>query len=530
MGGSKLGQTVAGKQLRWVLPAGLMVVVLTFLLLFPIVVLYLLSEVVDRDEFAYLVASWIMPGIHFLATVVAASWVARRGDIAVAWHGLLVGLVSALGNQLLIFVLYPPVSPGELAKYLVLGIVGGLLGGYEGREALAGQRTLYEVSRNIGAASDPREIAIAIGEHLGGSKTKSVDLWRFVPRKRNGAVFEPELIGTWTPRETSPGAWPLPADEVTALAEFRKRPSLVLRAGELPASEREAWEKRGVRSALLVPLVTSTEKQVGLLTVASRRRGFSRVTVRTYLTAGNQAALALENLRLVEEARNVAVLRERQRMAGEIHDTLAQGFTSIVMHVEAAGGALERDTDKVRLHLEQIGRTSRESLNEARRLIWALHPEQLEKASLPEALQELIQRWSEESGVEASVQVTGAPDSLAPVVEATLLRSAQEALANVRKHARASHVALTLSYMTDVVVLDVRDDGVGFNPDTIRKPHELRHHPVEKGGFGLEGMRERAKRASGKVLVDSAPGEGTTLAVELPLTMKPLNESTDPKD
>ncbi|HEV8045825.1 MAG TPA: hypothetical protein VGP38_11630, partial [Rubrobacter sp.] len=75
MGGSRLGQTVAGKQLRWVLPAGLMVVVLTFLLLFPIVVLYLLSEVVDRDEFAYLVASWIMPGIHFLANVVAASWV-----------------------------------------------------------------------------------------------------------------------------------------------------------------------------------------------------------------------------------------------------------------------------------------------------------------------------------------------------------------------------------------------------------------------------------------------------------------------
>ncbi|MBA4117201.1 MAG: hypothetical protein H0X71_12415, partial [Rubrobacter sp.] len=319
MGGSRLGQTVAGKQLRWVLPAGLMVVVLTFLLLFPIVVLYLLSKVVDRDQFAYLVASWIMPGIHFLVTVVAASWVARRGDVAVAWHGLLVGLVSTLGNQLLIFVFFPPVNPGELAKLLVLGIIGGLLGGYEGREALAGQRTLYEVSRDIGAASDPREIAIAIGEHLGGSKIKSVGLWRFVPRKRNGAVFEPELIGTWAPRETSPGAWLPWVNGLAALAESRKRSSLVLRAGELPASEREAWEKRGVRSALLVPLVTSAEKQVGLLAVASRRRGFSRVSVRAYLTAGNQAALALENLRLVEEARKVAVLRERQRMAGEIH-------------------------------------------------------------------------------------------------------------------------------------------------------------------------------------------------------------------
>ncbi|HEV8045648.1 MAG TPA: GAF domain-containing sensor histidine kinase, partial [Rubrobacter sp.] len=445
-------------------------------------------------------------------------------------HGLLVGLVSALGNQLLIFVFYPPVSPGELAKYLALGIVGGLLGGYEGREALAGQRTLYEVSRNIGAASDPREIAIAIGEHLGGSKTKSVGLWRFGSQTRSDGAAEPELIGFWAPRETSPDAWLPRVDGVTALAESRKRPSLVLRAKELPVSEREAWEKRGIRSALLVPLVAPIEKRVGLLTVASRRRGFSRVAVRAYLTAGNQAALALENLRLVEEARKVAVLRERQRMAGEIHDTLAQGFTSIVMHVEAAGGALERDTDKARLHLEQIGRTSRESLNEARRLIWALHPEQLEKASLPEALQELIERWSEESGVEANAQITGVPNSLAPVVEATLLRSAQEALANVRKHARANRVALTLSYMTDVVVLDVRDDGVGFNPETVHKPYQLRHRSVEKGGFGLEGMRERAERAGGKVLVDSASGEGTTLAVELPLTVKPLNERADPRN
>ena len=530
MVGSKLEQTVVGEQLRWVLPAGAVVVVLTFLLVFPIVFLYFLSEVVDRDQFAYLVASWIMPGIHFLANVVAASWVARRDDVAVAWHGVLVGLVSTLGNQLLIFVFFPPVSPGELVKYLVLGIIGGLLGGYEGREALAGQRTLYEVSRNIGAASDSREIAIAIGEHLGDSKIKSVGLWRFVPQTSNGAVTEPELTGFWAPRETPPDAWLPRVNGVTALSESRRRPSLVLRAKELPVSERELWEKRGIRSALLVPLVAPVEKRVGLLAVASRRRGFSRVAVRAYLTAGNQAALALENLRLVEEARKGAVLRERQRMAGEIHDTLAQGFTSIVMHVEAAGGALERNTDKARLHLEQIGRTSRESLNEARRLIWALHPEQLEKASLPEALQKLIERWSEESGIEASVQITGAPDALAPVVEATLLRSAQEALANVRKHARASRVALTLSYMADVVMLDVRDDGVGFKPETVRKPYQFRQRTVEKGGFGLGGMRERAERAGGKVLVDSAPGEGTTLAVELPLTVKPLNERADPRD
>ena len=533
LGGSKLGQTVAGEQLRWILPAGVVVAALTFLLLYPIISLYFLSvilgwnaaETIDPKQFAYLVGYWVMPGIHFLANVIAASLVARRVGGAAVWHGLLVGLVSTLANQVIILIFSPPVLPGELAKYLVLGVIGGLLGGFEGREALAGQKTLYEVSRNIGSVGDPREIAIVIAKHLGGSKVKGVGLWRFTPQKGTNAAVESELIGSWAPQEAPLDMWLSGVNGVAILAEFRKRSSLVLRASELPTSEREAWEKRGIRSTLLVPLIASAENRVGLLAIASRKRSFSRVAVRAYLTAGNQAALALENLRLVEEARQVAVLRERQRMAREIHDTLAQGFTSIVMHVEAAGGALAKDADKVRLHLEQIGRTSRESLAEARRLIWALHPEQLDKASLPKALQELIERWSEENGVEASAQITGVPRSLAPAVEATMLRSAQEALVNVRKHARASRVALTLSYMTNVVVLDVRDDGVGFNPEADRKPHQLRRRAGEMGGFGLRGMRERAERVGGKLLVDSTPGEGTTLAVELPLAVKSLENS-----
>jgi signal transduction histidine kinase len=524
--------------LRWVLPAGVVVASLTFLLLIPIISLYFLSVVlgwnasgdVDPEQFVYLVGYWVMPGIHLLANVIAASLVTRRVGTAAVWPGLLVGLVSTLVNQLLIFVFFPPVSPGELTKYLVLGIIGGLLGGFEGRVALAGQRTLYEVSRSIGVASDLKEIADAIGEHLGGPRVKGVGLWRTASQTGNNPAVEPELVGSWAPREASSDAWLPGVNGVANLAEFGKRSSLVLRASELPASEREAWEKVGIRSVLLVPLVAPVEKRVGLLAVASRKRGFSWMAVRAYLTAGNQAALALENLRLVEEARQVAVFRERQRMAREIHDTLAQGFTSIVMHVEAAEGAVAKDADKVRLHLDQIARTSRESLTEARRLVWALHPEQLDKASLPEALQELIERWSEENGVEANAHTTGSPRSLAPAIEATMLRSAQEALANVRKHARASRVALTLSYMADLVVLDIRDDGVGFDPESVRKPHYLRHRSADMSGFGLGGMRERAERVGGKLLVDSTPGEGTTLAIELPLTVKPSDRHADPRN
>jgi signal transduction histidine kinase len=263
-----------------------------------------------------------------------------------------------------------------------------------------------------------------------------------------------------------------------------------------------------------------------LLAVASHKRRLPRNTIRACLTVGTQAALVLENLRLVEEARRAGrqagVLKERQRMAHEIHDTLAQGFTSIVMNLEAAEGTLPRDLGRARHHLDQAQFTARESLTEARRLVWALRPEPLESASLPEAIGRLTKRWTEESGVGADVTVTGHPRPLSPEIEATLFRAAQEALNNVRKHARASRVALTLSYMGDMVALDARDDGVGFDP--LRTAIKAKDRT--SGGFGLKGMRERVEQAGGSLSVESAPGEGSTLAVELPMIAL---ESEDPK-
>jgi signal transduction histidine kinase len=147
----------------------------------------------------------------------------------------------------------------------------------------------------------------------------------------------------------------------------------------------------------------------------------------------------------------------------------------------------------------------------------------LEKASLPEALERLAKRWCKESGVAAGVTVTGTPHPLSPKIEATLFRVAQEALANVRKHARASRVALTLSYMGDTVALDARDDGVGFDP--LQTATEARDQTT--GGFGLKGMRERVEQVGGTLSVESAPGEGSTLVVELPM-VAPESGSPEP--
>ncbi|MEU4679615.1 sensor histidine kinase [Micromonospora sp. NPDC023737] len=212
---------------------------------------------------------------------------------------------------------------------------------------------------------------------------------------------------------------------------------------------------------------------------------------------------------LLTQAREAGVTDERQRMAREIHDTLAQGLTGIITQLEAAGQARDRRADWQR-HVDTAIGLARESLSEARRSVQAVRPEALESARLPDALGELTRRWSMINEVRTDVSVTGHAQPLHPEVEVTLLRAAQEALANVARHAKASRVGLTLSYMTDVVTLDVRDDGIGFDPDARPAPRQT------DGGYGLTAMRQRVTGVGGELTVESEPGGGTAVSASVP--------------
>lgn len=260
------------------------------------------------------------------------------------------------------------------------------------------------------------------------------------------------------------------------------------------------------------------------------------------LVRESQARMALESTqrKLEEKSRQAGVLEERQRLAREIHDTLAQNFTSIVMHLEAAEAAITGELtpvaagraeslvsprsgvepppgrsltsesgslNQVRAYLDQARATAREGLSEARRMVWALRPEVLEGASLPQALERVAQRWAEESGVRTEFTLTGEPQPLHPALEVALLRVTQEALANVRKHAQARRVNLTLSYLDDLVLLDIQDDGVGLQTGA----------PSMTGGFGLRSIRERVEALGGYCAIESERGVGTTVAVSLPV-------------
>ena len=209
---------------------------------------------------------------------------------------------------------------------------------------------------------------------------------------------------------------------------------------------------------------------------------------------------------LAAAERHSGMLEERQRLARDIHDTLSQGFASVVLLLEAAEESLATG-QPVDRHITQALRSARDNLAESRRVVWALRPRSIQEQPLQRALEELTGRLAEETGLHAHATITGAERPLGAPAETALLRIAQEGLANVRKHASATKVTLTLSYLDDVVVLDLADDGVGFDPAATT---------AAGGGLGLRAMRERVAELGGHLTVESAQGEGTTIAAELP--------------
>jgi len=215
---------------------------------------------------------------------------------------------------------------------------------------------------------------------------------------------------------------------------------------------------------------------------------------------------------LLGQAREAAVAEERRRMAREIHDTLAQGLMGIITQLQAAQRTGVGSRAHTR-HLTSAIDLARDSLSEARRSVHALAPEPLAGARLPDAINDVASRWAELHEVPVAFTTTGAARVMRPEIEVALLRTAQEALANVARHAHASRVGLTLCYMEDLITLDVRDDGVGFatvNGTGPRRPRQ------DSGGFGLDAMRQRVEGVGGTLEIESEPDGGTAISAAVP--------------
>lgn len=246
------------------------------------------------------------------------------------------------------------------------------------------------------------------------------------------------------------------------------------------------------------------------------------VTAAFFLFVRDTASQSAERQRLLQQLqaaraelaqaeRHAGMLQERERLAAELHDTLAQELSSIVMLLEAAQTSVGTASQPAAAeHLTHALRAARDSLRQIRRVVWSLRPEALERGTLVEALERLAADVSRDGSWAVRLQVVGDQHALATETQVTLLRVAQEALANARRHARADAVTLTLSFADDRVVLDVRDDGAGFDPARVEPGSEIGHH------LGLVAMRERVEALGGRLTIETAPGAGTTVVAAIP--------------
>ena len=254
----------------------------------------------------------------------------------------------------------------------------------------------------------------------------------------------------------------------------------------------EAWRNPGLAGAL-----TALGIAAFAITFAYvYSRWMARVIEQSLDRAALIEQLEATRAELAAAHHEAGVQAERHRLAGEIHDTLAQGFTSIVTLLQAGQASLDA-ASPARRHLDLALLTARENLAEARTLVTALTPATLEAGTLGDTVRRVTSATGAQAGIEAHAEVTGTARRLPTGTEVVLLRVCQEALANVRKHAGARQVRVRLCYAGATVRLTVTDDGKGFDPGGAT------------GGYGLKGMRDRVSQVGGTVEVASVPGRGT---------------------
>jgi signal transduction histidine kinase len=214
---------------------------------------------------------------------------------------------------------------------------------------------------------------------------------------------------------------------------------------------------------------------------------------------------------IVETRPNAAVMEERRRLAREIHDTIAQGFAGILLHIEAAQISGNDGSSVISECLACAKELAKNGLEDARRMLLGLRPKSLEGTTLPDALGQLAKRFSRDCGIYCKYRGDGHERELPEEIQNELYRVAQEALCNVRKHSRATSAWLSLNYGPGAVVLKIKDNGQGF-----AKSH------VTGQGYGLATMRERAERLAGGIEINTTPGTGAEFTIIIPVPDKIL--------
>lgn len=274
----------------------------------------------------------------------------------------------------------------------------------------------------------------------------------------------------------------------------------------LLAQWRDYLVAKGIQSLLIVPLFLG-DKYIGCFSVRStEKRCYRPEELELAQALAHQATLAIQLTVLAEQGRQSAVLEERNRMAGEIHDTLAQAFTGILLQLGVAKRIVNQQPEAAWSIISQVSEIAQSGLAEARRSVWAMHPQAAEYSDLESALRRSLEQMTHTS-VRGSICIQGTPRALPPDVGMNLLRIGQEALTNALRHAQAQEIWVELTFESQQVRLRVQDNGQGFNPQ----------YQADGGGFGLIGMQQRADRIGGQLTISSQPGQGTEVMIKTPV-------------
>lgn len=265
-----------------------------------------------------------------------------------------------------------------------------------------------------------------------------------------------------------------------------------------------AEQTQRISTVLALPLVRDTRVNGAVVLTSNERRTYLPEEIELAKALVHQITLAMQLDQLAHNTRTAAIAQERNRMAREIHDTLAQGLTGIIVQLEAAEDILPSEPAQASQHIRRAQQLARESLNEARRSVMALTPQALEQPSLGAAIERIVAALTTPNGPTIIYEQVGQPRPLAPARAHHLLRIGQEALTNALKHATAQTIRVQLCYDEATVSLLIADDGRGFKPERVT------------GGFGLIGMHERAALVNATLTIASQPSQGTHITVRAP--------------
>jgi len=296
-------------------------------------------------------------------------------------------------------------------------------------------------------------------------------------------------------------SWPWPA-------VFRRgRASVIEDIREVaPFDLRDRLLSKGIITVLLVPMSIGGKLEGAVSLRFTERRAFREQEIDLAQALANQLMLAMHLNHLSAQSLASAVLEERNRIARDIHDTLAQGFTGVIVQLEAAEDATSKGlANEAVSHVKRAARLARDGLREARRSLQALRPYELEDKTISAALAALIGKMTEGTEIRSQVLVHGALRELPPEWDVNLLRIGQEVATNVLRHAHARRFDVEMTFAQAGVTLRLRDDGRGFDPHAT---HD---------GFGLVGIGERVERMGGTLSIESAPGKGSTVSIVLRL-------------